>query len=85
MCARESSLNLISRCAIVFIALTLLGGCATRESLDLPDLGDWDNRRYFLEQLDEWEFKGRIGVVTGDDGFNASLRWSQECASLGIR
>lgn len=57
--------------------LLALGGCATRESLDLPELGDWDSRQYLLGQLDEWEFSGRIGVVAGDEGFNASLRWAQ--------
>jgi outer membrane lipoprotein LolB len=58
--------------------LALLGGCATRASLDLPDLGEWETRRYLLGQLEDWEFSGRIGVVAGDDGFNASLRWAQD-------
>jgi outer membrane lipoprotein LolB len=59
-------------------ALTLTSGCATRESLDLPDLGGWDSRQSLLGQLDEWAFNGRIGVVAGDDGFSGSLRWLQE-------
>jgi outer membrane lipoprotein LolB len=56
----------------------LIGGCASRDSLDLPDLGDWESRRFLLGQLDRWEFGGRIGVVAGDEGFNASLRWAQD-------
>jgi outer membrane lipoprotein LolB len=59
-------------------ALSLTAGCATRESLDLPDLGGWDSRQSLLGQLDEWAFNGRIGVVAGDDGFSGSLRWLQE-------
>ena len=58
-------------------ALSLASGCATRESLDLPELGGWDIRRALLAELDEWAFNGRIGVVAGDDGFSASLRWTQ--------
>ena len=81
MYVKESSPTRSSHfsCALAaFAALTLLAGCATRESLDLPELGDWDSRRYLLEGLDEWEFNGRIGVVAGDDGFNGSLRWAQD-------
>ena len=81
MYAKESSRNrssLAPRALTAFALLTLLAGCATRQSLDLPELGDWDSRRYLLEGLDEWEFNGRIGVVAGDDGFNGSLRWAQD-------
>ena len=63
--------------AALLAALSLASGCATRESLDLPDLGGWDSRRVLLGQLDEWAFNGRIGVVAGDDGFSGSLRWTQ--------
>lgn len=62
--------------ALLLSALTLTG-CATRESLNLPELGDWNSRQYLLGQLDEWEFSGRIGVTARDDGFNATLRWAQ--------
>ena len=68
----------LRRGTVLISVLALLGGCATRESLDLPELGEWESRRYLLSQLDEWEFSGRIGVVAGDDGFNASLRWAQD-------
>jgi outer membrane lipoprotein LolB len=63
--------------AALLAMLSLASGCATRESLDLPDLGGWDSRRALLGQLDEWAFNGRIGVVAGDDGFSGSLRWTQ--------
>jgi len=79
MCENASSRKQTSRYltgALLLAALTL-AGCATRESLSLPELGDWDSRQYLLGQLDDWEFNGRIGVTAGDDGFNASLRWAQ--------
>ena len=59
-------------------ALALTSGCATRESLQLPDLGGWESRQSLLAQLDEWAFNGRIGVAAGDDGFSGSLRWTQD-------
>lgn len=85
MFASESSParnNIAVRYATLLIVVAALGGCATRQSLELPDLGDWDQRRYLLEQADDWEFSGRIGVAAGDDGFNGSLRWAQDGADF---
>ena len=76
-CSRTPTSGRLTGLALL-AALTLTSGCATRESLDLPDLGGWDSRQSLLGQLDEWAFNGRIGVVAGDDGFSGSLRWLQE-------
>ncbi|NIQ26669.1 MAG: outer membrane lipoprotein LolB, partial [Gammaproteobacteria bacterium] len=57
---------------------SLFAGCAARKGLELPDLGDWENRRSTLARLDDWAFNGRIGVAAGDDGFSGSLRWTQD-------
>ena len=62
---------------LLLAALMLTSGCATRESLELPDLGGWESRQALLGQVEEWAFNGRIGVVAGDDGFSGSLRWAQ--------
>ena len=58
--------------------MAVLAGCATRQSLELPELGGWEQRQYLLGQINDWEFNGRIGVVAGEDGFNGSLRWAQD-------
>jgi outer membrane biogenesis lipoprotein LolB len=76
-CSRTLTSGRLTGLALLAV-LTLTSGCATRESLDLPDLGGWDSRQSLLGQLDEWAFNGRIGVVAGDDGFSGSLRWLQE-------
>jgi outer membrane lipoprotein LolB len=39
---------------------------------------DWETRRAVLSRIDDWQFKGRIGVRAGDEGFNANLRWEQQ-------
>ena len=44
---------------VLLAALSLTSGCATRESLDLPDLGGWETRQSLLGQLDEWAFNRR--------------------------
>lgn len=64
--------------ALLLAAILLDAGCAARQSLELPELGDWDSRRHLLGQVEDWEFSGRIGVVAGDDGFTGSLRWAQD-------
>lgn len=63
------------------LALLLLVGCATTETgKELPDISAWDRRVAVLAALDEFEFAGRIGVRTGDDGFNGKFRWQQDAS-----
>jgi len=75
-CSRTPISGRIAGIALLAV-LSLASGCAARKSLELPELGDWENRRLLLGQLDEWAFNGRIGVVAGEDGFSGSLRWTQ--------
>ena len=64
------------RAALLVLVLTL-AGCAAPKSALLPDISDWQTRRAVLGELDSWEFNGRIGVRTGDEGFNGKLRYAQ--------
>jgi outer membrane lipoprotein LolB len=68
----------MARGAAVAIASLLLCACASQKGLDLPDISVWENRQAVLAELDEWHFNGRIGVKTGNDGFNGKLRWTQD-------
>jgi outer membrane lipoprotein LolB len=70
------------RAAAALAAFFLLNGCATQKGLDLPDMSDWDTRQAVLLQLNEWQFNGRIGVKTDNDGFNGKLRWVQDVDSF---
>jgi outer membrane lipoprotein LolB len=38
----------------------------------------WEARRPQLQARDKFELKGRVAVATGNDGFNARLRWTQD-------
>ncbi len=60
------------------LTLALVAGCATQKGLDLPELSDWERRAAVLGQIDEFDFRGRIAVDAGDDGFNGKLTWAQK-------
>ena len=62
----------------LFLALVLTACATTPESIRLPELETWDDRVDALAGLEEWEFRGRIAVKAGDDGFNGRLRWIQD-------
>lgn len=57
--------------------LLLLGACAGPRGLELPEMVDWEARQAVLGEVDRWEFRGRIGVSAGDEGFNGKIRWKQ--------
>ena len=69
----------MARCHGLAAALLLftLAGCATQTGVGLPELPDWEARRDTLALLSEWEFRGRIGVSAGEEGFNGKLSWWQ--------
>jgi len=63
----------------LWLLLALLAGCATTpRGIDLPPLDSWQQRQAVLGAISDWQFKGRIAVKSGDDGFNGKLNWSQD-------
>lgn len=61
------------------LSVLVLGACATtRQGIDLPDLDSWETRTEVLGHLEDWQFKGRIAVKSGDEGFNGKMNWSQQ-------
>ncbi len=62
----------------ILLAAVIFAGCTTTRSVLLPDLGQWETRKAVLEQTDEWDFSGRIGVRAGDEGFNGKIWWRQD-------
>ncbi len=60
------------------LCLALLSACATtRPSVDLPEITSWEIRQEVLGAISNWEFRGRIAVKAGDEGFNGKFRWTQ--------
>jgi len=68
----------IHRAGFAVVLLALAGCAATPESVDLPPIGSWDTRNQVLGAVQEWQFKGRIAVKAGDDGFNGKFNWTQD-------
>ena len=45
--------------------------------MDLPDISTWEQRQEVLGGVVAWQFKGRIAVKAGDEGFNGKFNWNQ--------
>jgi outer membrane lipoprotein LolB len=43
-----------------------------------PPAPPWDQRRPQLQARELFTLRGRVAVATGEQGFNASLRWTQD-------
>ena len=61
----------------IVLFILAISGCATQRGSNLPELSDWQTRSEVLGGIDDWEFKGRIGVSAGEEGFNGKLRYAQ--------
>src|SRR5579864_9751351 len=62
-------------------ALAIATVSACRTAPPLPPAGAaWDVRRPELQARSHFELKGRVAVAAGNEGFNASLHWTQEGA-----
>lgn len=79
-CSRNPSKRLGGVAALLLGSV--LAGCVTPHSAQLPQITSWEQRKAVLGELDEWEFNGRIAVKTADDGFNGKLRWAQDVDSF---
>lgn len=62
----------------------LFAGCATQQSIQLPEMHDWATRRAVLGGVENFEFAGRIAVSNDDDGFNGKIRWRQRGATFQV-
>lgn len=67
---------------ITLLVLTfLLPGCATSPP-SLPETASaWAARQARLAQLTAWQVEGRIGVISGQEGWHATFQWVQQEAS----
>ena len=65
--------------AAVLASLLLVAGCTTTpDAIDLPELGSWEDRNAILGGIRDWQFRGRIAVKAGDEGFNGKFNWTQD-------
>ncbi len=62
----------------------MLGGCATPPGPAPADQTVWLTRQSALAALTDWQVSGRIGVVSGQDGWHANFQWVQQGADYRI-
>jgi len=75
-CSRRPEFR--SRWSLMALAVLLAGCATTPKGVDLPPIDSWAQRQAVLGAIEDWQFKGRIAVKAGDDGFNGKLNWSQD-------
>lgn len=68
--------------------ITLLAGCAEgtfHQPETKVDFAAWDLRQDVLNKLESWTLQGRIVVISGDEGWSATLHWVQDAGNYTMR
>lgn len=68
----------------LLVTLTLLAGCATPPTTSPEAASAWSARQAVLQPLTTWQAEGRIGVVSGQEGWHAHFQWAQRDAGYRI-
>lgn len=71
------SISLVWRGGPLLVLLTLLASCAT-PPIPSANPAAWQARQTALSALAHWRTTGRIGVVSGQDGWHANFQWEQQ-------
>lgn len=56
----------------------LLSGCATPLTVDSLAGTPWPSRQAALDALQDWQISGRLAVTSEQEGWQASLYWTQQ-------
>lgn len=81
---KPSGSRRIPRIAAALMLAAMLGSCATPPGPAPADQTVWLARQAALAALTDWQVSGRIGVVSGQDGWHASFQWAQQDADYRI-
>ena len=76
--SHPSTTNKMLQRIILCLCVAAVAGCAAkRPAVDLPPITTWEARQAVLGQLSDWEFRGRVAVKAGNEGFDGKFRWTQ--------
>ena len=54
-------------------------------SSQLPRIADWDRQQQHLEQLQDWELQGKVGIKMPQHNGSAYINWQQQPDNYAIR
>ena len=69
---------------LVTVLVAPLFGCAIPPTVPPAAQASWAVRQPALVKLTHWRAAGRIGVVSGQDGWHASFQWDQQGSDYRI-
>jgi outer membrane lipoprotein LolB len=78
----------VKRLAGWLLVAALLSGCAgtpIRRQISPEIQGAWDAHQASVMALNNWYLQGRVAVSTEDDGWTATLQWTQSNDAYVIR
>jgi outer membrane lipoprotein LolB len=73
-----------ARSAVLFVIGIMLAGCPSMPRRDAVEPQSWDARRTELQARESFALSGRVAVASGQEGFNARLRWEQSGAASEV-
>ena len=66
------------------VLIALLSGCAIPPATSPEAAAAWTARQNRLARISTWQADGRIGVVSGQDGWHANFQWAQQDSGYRI-
>lgn len=69
---------------LVVVLIAPLFGCAIPPVTSSEAATAWTARQSRLARLTTWQAEGRIGVVSGQEGWHANFQWAQQGPSYRI-
>jgi outer membrane lipoprotein LolB len=69
--------RLAARAAFAAACASLMVGCPSMPQRAPVEPQSWETRRAELQAREYFELAGRVAVASGEEGFNARLRWQQ--------
>jgi outer membrane lipoprotein LolB len=73
-----------SKAGLIIVFGAFLAACAGTPRMDTPVNEDWQRRYQILQDIQQWEFTGRIAVRDASEAQNSRIRWRQQGDSFII-
>jgi len=75
----------VNRYLLIIFSVWLFNGCGMTSIRYLGSGSEMSARHSLLDELNAWNIKGRISVISTEDSWNGTLNWSQDSDNYEIR